>query len=374
MSKCSVFQLYATAAFGLEGLVSAELKRLNMKDIHAESGGVLFSGTADDAFLCNIRSRFCDRIYILLKQSICRSFEDLFQFVFSIPWENYTDGTEAYNVSAKCVKSMLMSQRDCQSITKKAIIEKLKATTVRRVFPESGAAFPVHVSIRHDIARLFIDTTGTALSRRGYRTWNGEAPIRETLASALVEMSPWRPGQPLYDPCCGTGTILIEAALREMHIAPGLYRPFSMENFSFCKNVSFDVIRVTEKEAVISDHIPDICGSDIDPAAVDLADRHIIQAGLRNKISVRVQALQDVTVERKNGVFICNPPYGERISDKKTCHILYHELNKLKMRHPSWSLCAISSDPEFERYFGKKADKIKRLYNGRLECNYYIYL
>lgn len=238
MNNNKEYNLYATAAFGLEGIVGAELKRLKMQNVRAELGGARFTGTLTDAFLCNLRLRSADRVLIVLAEDECRTFEELFQLVKSIAWEDIMPADAKINVSGKCVRSQLMSVRDCQAITKKAIIERLKAATHRAVFPETGAVYPIDVAIHSDRVRITLDTSGEALNRRGYRTWNGEAPLRETLAASLVELSPWRPGMRLYDPCCGTGTLLIEAAFRQEHRAPGLTRAFAMEQFSIFRRRS----------------------------------------------------------------------------------------------------------------------------------------
>ena len=365
----------AASAFGLEGAISGELKRLGLSQVRAENGFVRFEGTVLDAWRCNLCLRFSDRVYLLLAEEKCMSFDALFQLVSSVPWEIYADGTESFQVSAQCARSQLMSPRDCQSITKKAILERLKVKKSCRVFPEKGAAFPVHVSIHGDTARLLLDTSGSSLSRRGYRTWNGEAPLRETLAAALVEFSPWRPGMPLYDPCCGTGTILIEAALRQGHIAPGLRRTFAMESFCFFPREEAAALKAEAAAACRPDRISRIAGSDIDPGAVELANRHLRQAGLTERISFHTLDLRQVNLsEAEPGVFLCNPPYGERLGDQKACRKLYQDLAALQDRHPGWSLCAISSDPGFERAFGRRADRKRRLYNGRLECNLYTFL
>lgn len=369
-----IFRLIAASAFGFEGAISGELKRLKMKNIKAENGFIRFDGTILDAYRCNLSLRFSDRVYILMAEQKCTSFEELFQLVSSVPWEHFANGTEAFNISAQCVRSKLMSMRDCQSITKKALIERLRQKTGRNFFGEKGAVFPVHVSIHNDRVRLLLDTSGTSLSRRGYRTWNGEAPLRETLAAALIEFSPWRPGMPFYDPCCGTGTLLIEAALRQGHIAPGLHRSFAMESLSFFPKTEAHIYKsVLEKECQPK-RIMNISGSDIDPKAIELANKHLDQAGLKEFIKLYVQPLQTVKIDNEKGVFLCNPPYGERLGDEKYCRELYRELNMLRRRHPTWTLCAISSDPGFEKAFGRRADKRRRLYNGRLECQFFTFL
>ncbi len=365
--------LMATAAFGLEGVVAAELKRLGMRDVKGEIGGARFSGSLTDAFLCNLRLRCADRVLVILAEAECRSFEELFQFVRRQPWGDLLPADAKINISGKCARSQLMSVRDCQAITKKAIIEQLRTATGRSVFPETGAIYPIEIALHGDVARLTLDTSGEALNRRGYRTWNGEAPLRETLAATLVELSPWRPGMRLHDPCCGTGTLLIEAAFRQGHRAPGLTRRFAMEQFSCYPQKDCEELRRTCRFDFEPERISGISGSDIDPEALELAGRHVKQAGLAGKIELTNIPLQQLQLPDENGVFLCNPPYGERLSDRKTCEKLYGEMRKLKERHPGWSLCAISSDPMFERAYGKRADKKRRLYNGRLECEFLIY-
>lgn len=368
------YRCCATAAFGMEGLVSSELKRFGASAVQAENGGVLFSASLPQIYEYNLRLRFSDRLYIILSDSVCTSFEDLFQAVLGIDWTFAFSGTEAINVSCKCTRSVLMSQRDCQAITKKAIIESLKRSTGRKVFPESGADLPVHVSVRNDHVRILLNTSGDALSRRGYRTWNGEAPLRETLAAALVDLSPWRPGALLHDPCCGSGTLLVEAALMAARRSPGVGRRFAMENLPFFSRAAMDPVRARLQSEEDLSAVSGISGSDIDPEALKLAARHIGQAGLpQGSISLSCTPLQQLRLEGSGGVFLCNPPYGERLGDQKSCRLLYRDLHILKDRHPSWSLCAISSDPAFERSYGKKADRKRRLYNGRLECVFYSY-
>ena len=368
------YRCYASAAFGMEGLVSRELKKLGVRDVSAENGGVFFEADGEQLFLCNLSMHFCDRVFIVLASAVCRSFQELFDLVRSIDWPVYFSGSESIDVSCRCSRSQLMSPRDCQSVTKKAVIEKMRTAAKQSVFPESGPSLSIHVSVRNDRAMILLNTSGEALSRRGYRTWNGEAPLRETLASALVELSGWHPGQPLHDPCCGTGTIPIEAALMAAGRAPGLLRSFAMEDYRCFRQLDMKALRASLSAAADTDGDHQISGSDIDAGALELAGRHVRQAGLGPQaVSLFQMPLQELTIGKTNGVFVCNPPYGERLSDQKQCRILYRDLFLLKQRHPSWRLCAISSDPAFERSYGKRTDKKRRFYNGRLECVCYIY-
>lgn len=369
-----LFHCYASAAFGMEGLVSAELKRLGASGVIAENGGVQFNAHVTELYEYNLRMHFSDRLFIILSDSVCTSFEDLYQAAFRIDWGFCFTEKEAINITCKCTRSTLMSVRDCQAVTKKAIIEKLKIITKQKLFPESGPALSIHVSIRNNQTRIMLNTSGDALSRRGYRTWNGEAPLRETLAAALVELSPWKPGIPLHDPCCGTGTLLIEAAFFASHRSPGLYRHFAMEDLCFSESEKFYDVKQKVLSEVMPGKIYNISGSDIDPEALKLAHRHIAQAGLNNNdIPLSCMPLQNLHLECADGIFLCNPPYGERLSDQNSCRRLYRDLHELKDRHPGWRLCAISSDPAFERSYGKKADRKRRLYNGRLECVFYCF-
>lgn len=366
--------LIATAAFGLEGVVAGELRRLGMEQVQAAAGGARFTADWTGAMLCNLRLRSADRVLLLLSEKECRTFEALFQMVKGIPWEKLLPIDARINVSGKCARSQLMSVRDCQSITKKAIIERLRVATGASFFPETGTAFPIDVNLHGDVARVTLDLSGDALHKRGYRTWNGEAPLRETLAASLVELSPWRPGMRLHDPCCGTGTLLVEAAFRAGHRAPGMNRTFACEQYPFFPKGLGEELRAQMRREYEPERITGISGSDIDSGALALARRHIHQAGLDGRIALETQPLESLQLEDGvPGVFLCNPPYGERMSDRKHCEKLYGALRQLKARHPGWSLCAISSDPAFERAYGKRADKKRRLYNGRLECEFLIY-
>ena len=368
-----VFNCIATAAFGLEGLVAEELRRLGCQQVKAEPGGARFCADAGQIALANLSLRCADRVQILLAEAPCRSFEELFQLVRQIPWEQIVPLDGKYNVSGKCVRSQLMSVRDCQAITKKAIIERLRQAAHRQTFPENGAAMTIDLHLHKDLARITLDTSGAAFNRRGYRTWNGEAPIRETLAAALVELSGWRPEQPLYDPCCGTGTLLIEAAWSAIHRAPGLTRSFAFEAFPAFREVDLAALRQRSREFIDWDRLGSVAGSDLDPEALKLAERHLQQAGLAGRIPLRQILLQQLQLEDQNGVFLCNPPYGERMSDRQKCQRLYRELHQLQLRHPGWTLCAISSDPAFERAYGRRANRKRRLYNGRLECEFLVF-
>jgi len=363
------FEWIATAAFGLEGVVARELDRLGIP-AKAENGGARFTATLKDALRANLWLRCADRVLLVMGRFEARSFEELFEGVKALPWENFITARTRFPVSGNCARSQLMSIRDCQAITKKAIVERLKSKYHTDWFEESGETVAVSVTLHGDIAQLTLDASGVALNRRGYRTWNGEAPLRETMAAALVSLSPWRPGMPLHDPMCGTGTLMIEAAMRMANRAPGLTRSFAIEDWKNMPTSAFAQIREEAKAAFDPNRIEGISGADIDPDAVELARRHLHQAGLDGRVRFDIADARSCQMDGDRGAFLCNPPYGERLSDKKECEALYREMGLLLRRHPGWTLSAITSHPGFERSFGRRADKKRRFYNGRLECEF----
>ena len=363
------YEWIATAAFGLEGVVARELERLNIP-ARAENGGARFTATFEDAMRANLWLRCADRVLLVIGRFEARSFEELFEGVKALPWEDFIGRNTRFPVSGKCARSQLMSVRDCQAITKKAIVERLKSKYRVDWLEETEETVAIDVALHGDIAQLTLDASGVALNRRGYRTWNGEAPLRETLAAALVSLSPWRPGMRLHDPMCGTGTLMIEAAMRMANRAPGLTREFAIESWRNMPLDAFKAIREEAQAAFNPDLIEGISGSDIDPEAVELANRHLKQAGLAGKVSFTIGDARECRIEGERGTFLCNPPYGERLSDRKACEELYREMGMLLRRHPGFTLSAITSHPGFERCFGRRADKKRRFYNGRLECEF----
>ena len=368
----------ACAAFGMEGMTGRDLKRMGMKDVRVlDVGGATFEGSYADAFRANLWLRTCDRIMRVMAQFEARSFEELFQGVKKIEWEKLLPEDARFPIRAKCVKSQLMSPSDVQKIAKRAMVERMKAAYGADWFSETGALFQIDISIRDDVVTVCVDASGEPLSKRGYRTWNGEAPLRETLAAALVLQSGWHPWQPLYDPCCGTGTILIEAAFIAASRAPGLTRRFAMESwpavtYEFEK---FEAVRREAREKFeegLKRPIHIAC-SDISPEAIELAKRHLRQAGLAGRIELQVKDLRDVTLAGEPGVFIANPPYGERLDSARAAHAIARQLGLLQRRNPGWTLCAFSADMGFEREYGRRATRRRRYYNGRIECEYRIF-
>lgn len=366
----------ASAAFGMEGLTGRDLKRLGAEDVRVLNvGGAEFSGTLESAMKANLWLRCADHISLVVGEFPARSFEELFEGIRRIEWADYLARDSAFPVRARCVKSVLMSQTDTQKIVKKAVVEKLKGAYGVSWFEETGATVQIDVSIRGDVATVSLDASGEPLSRRGYRTWNGEAPLRETLAAVLILTSGWHPWQPLYDPCCGTGTLLIEAAFIALNRAPGLRRPFAMEKWPFADVSALE--RVRREAQSRSDEGQQreirIAGSDIDPEAIELARRHIRQAGLGGRIEVEVMDMRDVVLKGEPGAIVANPPYGERIGDRRVAHVVARQLGELSRRCPGWNVYAFSADMGFEREFGRRADRRRRFYNGRIECEYHMF-
>jgi len=366
----------ASTAFGMEGMTGRDLKHLGMENVRVmDTGGAMFEGGFADAFRANLWLRTCDRILLVMAQFEARSYEELFQGVKAVDWEALMPADAAFPIRAKCVKSQLMSPSDVQKIGKRAMVERMKAAYGMDWFPETGVTFQVDISIRNDLVTVAVDTSGEPLSRRGYRTWNGEAPLRETLAAALVLQSGWHPWQRLYDPCCGTGTLLIEAAFIALGRAPGLTRKFAMEAWPCVPIDELNAVRreARQKYEAGSQREIRIAGSDIDPEAIELARRHLKQAGLAGRIELSVRDLRDVNLSGEPGVFIANPPYGERLDNIRAAHAIAKQLGALQKRHPGWKLCAFSADMGFEREYGRRATRRRRYYNGRIECEFRIF-
>ena len=371
----------ASAAFGMEGMTGRDLKHMGMENVRVlDVGGATFEGGFEDAFRANLWLRTCDRIMLVMGRFEARSYEELFQGVKAIAWEKLLPEDGAFPIRAKCVKSQLMSPSDVQKIAKRAMVERLKTAYGADWFSETGAMFQVDVSIRNDVVTVSVDASGEPLSRRGYRTWNGEAPLRETLAAPLVLQSGWHPWPPLYDPCCGTGTILIEAAFIALNRAPGLTRKFAMEAWPTAPHEALAAIRAEARKRFEEGcrRPLTISGSDINPEAIELATRHVKQAGLAGRIALSVKDMRDVApgadlpVEPV-GAFIANPPYGERLDNARAAHAVARQLGALQGRFPGWTLCAFTADVGFEKEYGRRANRRRRYYNGRIECEYKVF-
>jgi len=366
--------LIATTAFGIEALTAREIENLGYTDKSVENGRVTFRGDALAVARANMFLRTADRVLIKMGEFKATTFEELFQGVKAIPWESILPASAAFPVTGRSVRSGLFSVSDCQAITKKAIVERLKSKYkyVGDILPEDGPLYKVEVALLNDMASLTVDTTGAGLNKRGYRRLAGEAPLKETMASALLDLTFWKYGRTLVDPLCGSGTFPIEAAMKALKIAPGLKRDFLYQTWSNFDQTCYDkareealdiMIRPTEKL--------DIHGSDLDPKAIDLAKLHAEEAGVGQYINLKQMNVNDFYSKEKFGFIVTNPPYGERLLDKKAAEKLYKDMGKVYSRLDNWSCYVITSDKDFEKCFGRRADKRRKLYNGRLECQYY---
>lgn len=363
----------ATAAFGIESVLAYEIKALGFEGVEVFNGYVEYDADLQGICKSNLWLRTAERVFIKIGAFKAETFEELFQGVKKLPWGEWLSGDSEFPVNGKSVKSKLFSVSDCQAITKKAIVECMKAGTGIEWFPENGPKFPITVALLKDEATLMIDTSGEGLHRRGYRARGNEAPLKETLASALVQLSRWRPDQILADPFCGTGTILIEAALMARNIAPGLNRKFISETWP---GIPTELWKTERKEAytVMKMDLPlQIFGSDKDPQAIKTARINAEEAGVEDCIVFETQELASFSVHGTGGVIVTNPPYGERMGEIQEVTALYESLGKKLKTMETWSLNAITAFEGFEKVYGKKATKNRKIYNGRIKCYFYQY-
>lgn len=371
MSKLT---LIATTAFGLEAVTARELENLGYTDRMTENGRITFAADEAAVARCNLWLRSADRVLIKMGEFRAESFEELFEGVKKLPWDEFLPEDAEFPITGKSVKSKLFSVPDCQAITKKAIVEKMKKRYPRETFEETGAKYKIEVSLLNDIATLTIDTTGPGLNKRGYRKIAGEAPLKETLTSALINLSYWKNGRILVDPMCGSGTIPIEAALIAKNQAPGLYRNFIAESWNNFPQSAWTEARNEAKCLIRPTRKGLISGSDIDPKNVELSLLHAKEAGVADIVSFKQADVRNFRSKESFGFIITNPPYGERLGNTREVEKLYSDLGRVFSRLDNWSYYLITSNPSFEKLFGKKADRRRKLYNGRLECQYYQYL
>jgi len=366
-------RLYATAAFGTESVVVREIKHLGYGDTFTDNGKIFFDGDFEALCRANLWLRSAERVCVLMGKFIATTFNDLFEAVHAIPWEDWLPMDAEFPVTGGCVKSTLMSVSDCQSIIKKAVVERLKKVYKLETFPETGPRFHIVFSITKDNVIIALDSTGDGMHKRGYRSLAYTAPIKETLAAALILISRWSPGRNLIDPFCGSGTIPIEAALMAINKAPGLDREFDCQEWpTVPKKIWYDVLdeaRISIKP--VTEKL--IQGYDINPEAVSMANYHARQAGVSEAVHFQVRDVKDLSSKAKYGFIITNPPYGQRLGDKRENALLYKTMAESFKRLPTWSYYIISGDTEFEKAFGRKADKNRKLYNGGLLSYYYQY-
>lgn len=367
------FKLCVPCLLGLEGPIADELRRMKMQDIQNENGRVYFTGCAKEIAKANINLRIGERVLLELGRFRAETFDELFERTKALPWEMIIPKDAAFPVKGYSLNSKLFSVSDCQKIIKKAIVERLKSVYGVEWFSETAETYQIQFSIMKDVASLCIDTSGQGLHKRGYRPAHNAAPLKETMAAAMVSLSRYRGREDFCDPFCGSGTIPIEAALIAKNRAPGLHREFSAMQWR-----SFDrsVWRLEREEAISREFNGsyNIIGADIDPAALEIARENAERAGVSD--IVRFERADATRFDRvtENGIIVTNPPYGERIMEKQEAEQLYRLFGEAWRRTENWKLYLLSSHTEFERTFGKTADKKRKLYNGMIKCDLFMYL
>ena len=370
------FKLIATAAAGLEAVVGREIRNLGL-ECQVENGRVRFDGTVETIIETNLWLRAADRIKIVVGSFSAKTFEELFQGIFALDWENYLPlGAKFPIAKAKCVKSKLHNEPSVQAISKKAVVKKLQKHYARPEgvpLMENGAEFRIEVTILKDIVTVMIDTTGFSLFKRGYRADKGGAPIKENMAAAILLLSNWYPDKPLIDPTCGSGTFCIEAAMIGMNMAPGLHRHFAFEEWNWVDSDLVGRVRARALGQIKQDIQLDILGTDIDARMVEIAKRNAEEAGVSEQIVFKQMRLQDLHTDKINGVIVSNPPYGERLLDDDAVTKLYQEMGQTFAPLKTWSKFILTSDEAFETKFGSQADKKRKLYNGTLKVDLYQY-
>jgi len=365
--------LIATATFGLEAIVADEVKKLGYPDVKVENGKVEFTADLSAIPRTNLWLRTADRVRLKIGEFKATTFDELFEKTKALPWSDWIPVNGAFPVEGKSVKSKLFSISDSQAIVKKAIVESLKNKYQLNWFEETGPLFKVEVAILKDIATLTIDTTGPGLHKRGYRDWIGQAPLKETMAAALLLLAKYHPDRTLIDPFCGSGTIPIEAALIGQNIAPGMNREFVSESWPTISKQLWRNARAETHDLAIFERKLEIIGTDIDSQVLTVARRNAFEAQVDEQIHFQQMSFSEISSKRKYGAIICNPPYGERLSERSEVERLYREMGKVFSKFDTWSYYIITSHEGFEDLFGKKASKKRKLYNGNIKIDYYQY-
>lgn len=365
-----LFEYVATCLFGLEKMVGEEIDALGYERIETIDGRVTFRGDIHAIARCNLWLRTAERVFIKMGSFTAETFDDLFEGTKALPWERWIGEKDCFPVKGHSIASQLQSIPDCQRIVKKAVANRLSKEYGVEWFSEEETKYQIEFFILKNQATLMIDTTGVPLYKRGYRTEAGEAPLRETLAAALVKLSRPLEHVLLWDPFAGSGTIPLEGALIMTNTAPGLKRSFTAEDFLDIPLDSFarareearDLIRKTDFEAF---------ASDIDPAMVDIARANVERAGMQDHVKCFCRNAMDIETRGRRGTIVCNPPYGERMLDIRQAEQLYHQMGRAFSHLDNWQIYVICSDEDFEYHYGRKADKVRKLYNGMIPCYYY---
>ncbi|MFO0060220.1 MAG: MEKHLA domain-containing protein [Planctomyces sp.] len=367
------FDLIATATFGLESVVARELERLGYTGLRVVDGKVHFQGDERDIARCNLWLRSADRLLIRVGEFPAPDFDALFDQTKALPWSDLLPVDAKFPVAGRSVLSRLHAVPAIQGAVKKAIVESLKRTYQRFRFDESGSTFQIEVSLLRDVATLTIDTSGDGLHKRGYREFVGLAPLRETMAAGLIQLSYWTRDRQVVDPVCGSGTLPIEAALIGRNIAPGIGRSFVAEDWRWLDRRIWREARTEARDLRQPRMVLPILGFDHDPSAIRLSEKGANEAGVAGDIQFRCQEVSDFRTNAEYGVVITNPPYGERLGDPEEVAAVYRELGRVTASLPTWGVYAITSNRGFEQQFGRRAPRRRKLFNGRLECQFYQY-
>lgn len=363
----------APCIFGLEGLCANELKFLGIENVRTENGRVLFDGDFTTLAKANINLRYAERIQILMGEFEATTFDMLFEGVKSLNWEDFIGISDAFPVKGGCLSSKLMSVPGCQKIVKKAVADRLSSKYMLSWFEETGAVHQIQFLIRNDKVSVMLDTSGAGLHKRGYRAESNEAPIKETLAAAMAELSGVRANHNVCDPMCGSGTILIESAMKAMKIAPGLKRYFACERWSCIPSAVFESERELAKSKINTQCSFSATGFDIDGNALETAKKNAALAGTGDKIRFEKRDIRDFSPADGYQTIITNPPYGERLLDVRAAEELYKIMGEKFLRQEGKRYTIITPDDDFEKIFGRKADKRRKTYNGTLKCQIYMY-
>lgn len=366
-------QLVATCLFGLEKLLGEEIDALGLKRIETIDGRVTFEGEFADIPRANIFLRTAERIYIKMGSFPAKTFEELFEGTKNIPWERYISRNDAFPVKGHAIKSTLFSVPDCQSIIKKAMVSRLGGIYGINWFEEIGVKYQIEFFIFKDIATLMIDTTGTALHKRGYRPAAGAAPLRETLGAAIAMTTRPRENVLLWDPFCGSGTIVIEAAMMMKGIAPGLNRRFAAEQFGIIPKELWKNAREEARTMIKPDTEFEAWGSDVDLECLEYAKANASRAGVDDVVKFFRADARRIEKPDRRGTLVCNPPYGERLMTEAEVDRLYQQIGRNFANFDPWQMYVLTSSERFERLFGRRADKVRKLYNGMIPCNLYQY-
>ena len=365
--------LIATAAMGLESIVAREVQSLGYKTT-VDNGKVAFNAPISAIPRCNLWLRSADRVRLLIGEFKATSFDDLFEQTKALPWERFICEDGKFPVSGKSHQSKLYSVPDCQAIVKKAIADRLMLKHgMTGHMPETGALYKVEVSLHKDVATLTLDTSGVGLHKRGYRVGQGSAPLKETLAAALVLLTNWRPDEEFIDPFCGSGTIPIEAALIGQNIAPGFNREFVSEDWSFINDKHWDQAYEEAEDLANYDQELHITGSDINHKMIDIAKNNATEAGLADLITWKQMNVKDLVIKGDHGYLIGNPPYGQRLGEGEDISPIYKALGQIMKKHPTWSVYILTAFESFEKVYGQQATRKRKLFNGFIRTDYYQY-